>query len=126
MWQACPTVKQGSYSPFMCPRHTLVHPPTISCATHCCEADHFLGDFLPGPIGRLSGNTVDSFYQSNTGCIIHTYNPFTALNCLALSHNVRRIILVGDSVIRQLFVRFVSYIRRQHSTLDYSLWSDAR
>ena len=41
-------------------------------------------------------------------------------------HGVRRIIMGGDSLMRQQFMRLVSLLRHQTSTLDIGKWASVR
>jgi hypothetical protein len=123
--QTCPIIQGGRFDPVACPAHTLLHPPDTSSSMYCHEPQQFLGSFQPGPIGRGPG-TLDALFHSLEGCLIHPYTSGTMLGCATEALGTRRIIIAGDSLSRQLFVRLLSLLRHHTESFDFGKHASVR
>jgi len=95
------------------------------CALHCCTAEQFArGRFVKGPIGRMPVVNLGHLYVTE-GCRIFSHNLATVATCTS-KLNVRRIVFVGDSMLRQLFMQAVNWARGSTSNVDYDRWRSAR
>ena len=70
---------------------------------------HFLS---PLPVGTGDDWPLEHIYRSHSGCKPLSYRPMAIVPCFH-AQGVRRIVIIGDSLLRQFVGRFVSLSRIQ-------------
>ena len=106
---------------------------SVDCRRHCCS----LSDMANGSFASPRGGTGDDLpvshiWRTNSGCVPLSISPMHAIPCMH-AQGVKRIVIIGDSILRQFTNRFISMARKRHTTVDahthshsyrYRVWRD--
>lgn len=91
------------------------------CGSRCCRADHHSGVFEVNVVNEM---TFSTFQPSDNECRYESVTRSQVLRYLGIRGSP--IVVIGDSMMRQLFLRLVFMMRGQQRLLDYHLHTHAQ
>jgi hypothetical protein len=91
------------------------------CGMRCCRSDHESGVF---EVNMVKGLTSFTFQPSDNECRYESLSRSQVLRYLGSRGS--RLVVIGDSMMRQLFLRLVFMMRGQQRLLDYHLHTHAQ
>ena len=85
------------------------------------------GSFTSPHGGKGDDLPVSHIWRTNSGCVpLSITPPMHAIPCMH-AQGVKRIVIIGDSMLRQFTNRFVSMARKRHTTVDsHTAWHSHR
>lgn len=102
---------------------TTTHRPPPPCGDRCCRGDHH-GDFTAGEEIFGSGAVRYTFQPTDNSC---RYNEITRGQIIRYFNKIGSPLLVaGDSMMRQFYLRLVMMMRGQQRLLDYHAHAHAQ